>query len=188
MLSLLLAVSAAFASPRAGLLLGGGIASGPQDGGGAYASIGPILAGTLDWRFGPVEWFLGASATGLVAPYGTDSVVPIALFQGEAGLGFGSPVASGGFYFGAGLSGGEGGFYGRFTVPTSSTGSFAWARRMGGELRFSRMGASDADVIAFLFRAETGGERPRPRRGPPEPPPPPPPPVHHDDPYDDEGA
>lgn len=175
-------LSLALASPSSGVIAGAGIASGPLEGGGEFASVGPILGGTLDWRFGPVQAFIGASASGLVAPSGS-AVVPIALLQGEAGFGFGSPMASGGFYFGAGLSGGEGGFYGRVTVPTDGSGALPWAQRLGGELRVFRLGASNASVVAMFLRAEVGEQRRR--RGPPPPPPPPPEPapVHHDDPY-----
>jgi hypothetical protein len=175
----------ALAAPSAGVMVGAGLANGPQAGGGSYASAGPLFAGTLDWRFGPVETFIGASASGLVAPEG-DGVAPIALLQGEFGFGFGNPMLSGGFYFGAGLSGGEGGLYGRVTVPTAEAGRAAWARRIGGELRIFRLGESNASVLAVLVRAELGNERSRRGHAPPmETPPPPPPPVHHDDPYGD---
>ncbi len=172
----------ALAAPSTGVIAGAGIASGPLAGGGEFASVGPILGGTLDWRFGPVQAFLGATASGLVAPDG-EAVVPIALLQGEAGFGFGSPLLNAGFYFGAGLSGGEGGFYGRLSVPTEGDGLVPWAQRLGGELRVFRLGASNASVVALFLRAEVAPRR-RPRGPPPPPPPPPEPsPVHHDDPY-----
>lgn len=179
---LLLLVATAFAAPSFGAMAGVGVISGEAGNGRDYASYSPVLAGTVDWRFAWVETWLGLSGTGFVAPYGSGSV-PAALLQGEFGLGLGSRTASAGIFFGAGLSGGEGGLYGRVMFPGPT-----WAPRLGGELRAFHLGATDSSGAALLLRAEFGGGRrgprpPPPPEPPPPPPEPPPPPVIPDDPY-----
>ncbi len=171
---MLLLVASAFASPSFAALAGGGVISGTADDRREYSSMSPMLAATVDWRFAWVEAWLGVSATGFVAPDG-DGVVPAALLQGEVGLGLGNPVSSAGIFFGSGLSGGEGGVYGRLMFPGPG-----WAPRLGGELRAFHLGETNSSGMVFLLRAELGGIR---RPASPPPPPPPPPPVHHDDPY-----
>jgi len=161
-------LSTALAAPTFGLMVGGGIIGGDSSRG-AYTSASPVFAGTVDWRFAYVETWLGLSLTGFVAPYKGDEV-PAALFQGEWGLGLGNPNISGGVFLGAGLSGGEGGLYGRLLFPGP-----AWAPRLGAEARVFHLGGTDSSGAALLLRGEFGGAR----RGPK----PPPPPVHHDDPY-----
>jgi hypothetical protein len=166
---ILLLVHLATAAPTYAALAGGGVITG-ESGDRSYASWSPMVAGTVDWRFAFVETWLGLSGSGFVAPNRHDDPVPAALLQGEFGLGLGSPVASAGAFFGAGLSGAEGGLYGRvmFDGP-------AWAQRLGGELRAFHLGQSDAGGVVLFLRAEFG---PADRRRPP-------PPVHHDDPYTD---
>lgn len=171
---LLFVVATAFAGPSFAVMGGGGVISGVADDGREYSSTSPVLAATVDWRFAWVEAWVGVSATGLVAPEG-DGIIPAALLQGEVGLGLGNPVSSAGIFFGSGLSGGEGGVYGRLMFPGPG-----WASRLGGELRAFHLGATNSSGAAFLLRAELGELR---RRSPP--PLPPPPPVHHDDPYAD---
>ncbi|MSQ00352.1 MAG: hypothetical protein EXR71_00490 [Myxococcales bacterium] len=174
---LLLLATFAAAAPSFGVFVGGGVIGG-ETGRGEYLSGSPMLGGTMDWRFAYVETWLGLSASGFVAPYrGGD--VPAALLQGEVGLGFGNPNASGGVYVGAGVSGGEGGLYARALFPGPR-----WAPRLGGEVRAFHLGTTDSSGAVFLLRAEFGGKRGVGRPAPPpREPPPPPPPVHHDDPY-----
>lgn len=190
---LLFLATTAFATPHFGLMAGGGVIGGRADDGRSYSSFSPVFAGTVDWRFGFVETWLGLSGTGFVAPYGGE-VVPAALLQGELGLGLGSPTLSGGVYIGAGLSGGEGGVYGRLMFPGPT-----WAPRLGAEFRGFHLGTTSASGMSLMLRAELGESHRPPRRPPgppagrpqppPEPPPPPPepppePPVQHDDPYE----
>ena len=169
---LLFLASHALAAPSFGVGAGAGVIGGVSAADRQYSSFSPVLAGTVDWRFAWVEVWLGMSGTAFVAPYG-DDVVPAALLQGEVGLGLGSRTASAGVFLGAGLSGGEGGLYGRlmFDGPT-------WAPRLGGEFRAFHLGTVDASGVELLLRAEFGG-----RLRTPPPAPPPPPPVQHDDPY-----
>ena len=166
---LLLWASTAFAAPTFAAMAGGGVITGETADRG-YASWSPMLAGSVDWRFAWVEAWLGISGSGFVYPNRHEEAVPAALLQGEFGLGLGGPMASGGVYFGAGLSGGEGGFYGRLMFPGPG-----WAEKLGGELRAFHLGQSDAGGVVLLLRAEFGASA---RRGPP-------PPVHHEDPYTD---
>lgn len=169
---LLLLSSMALAAPHFGVMAGGGAIGGEADGR-TYTSFSPLLAGTVDWRFGPVETWIGLSGSGFVVPY-EDNVVPAALLQGEIGLGLGNPTLSGGVYLGAGLSGGEGGLYGRLMFPGPT-----WAPRLGGELRAFHLGNADASGMVLLLRGEFGSDEPRRRphrRGPPSGPPRGPPP------------
>lgn len=166
---LLLLATTALAEPTYGAMVGGGMIAGEARGQG-YASWSPMVAGTIDWRFAWVEAWVGLSGSGFVAVDRHEDPVPAALLQGEVGVGLGSPTASAGIYMGAGLSGGEGGFYGRVSFPGPT-----WARRVGGELRAFHLGQFDASGVVLMARAEFGGEGGRR----------PPPPVHHDAPYTD---
>lgn len=170
----LLLLASALAAPHFGAMAGAGVIGGVAPNGQGYSSFSPVIAGSVDWRFGIVEAWVGLSGSGFVAPYHGD-VVPAALLQGEFALGLGSPMLSGGVFLGAGLSGGEGGFYGRLMFPGP-----AWAPRLGAEARTFHLGATDSSGIVLLLRGEFGTE-PTHRHEPT--PPPPPPPVVHDDPY-----
>jgi hypothetical protein len=167
---LLLLATHALAAPTYAAMVGGGMIGGESAGQG-YASWSPVVAGSVDWRFAWVEVWVGLSGTGFLALDGKQNEVPAALLQGEFGVGLGSPTASAGVYLGAGLSGGEGGFYGRFSLPGPS-----WASRLGGELRAFHLGQFDATGFVLMARAEFGeGSSKRP----------PPPPRHHEAPYGD---
>lgn len=161
-------IATALAAPSFGVMVGAGFIGGESPRG-AYSSASPVLAGTVDWRFAFVETWLGLSATAFMAPYDGE-IVPAALLQGEVGLGLGNPNLSGGVFLGAGLSGGEGGLYGRALFPGPS-----WAPRLGGELRLFHLGTTDSAGAVLLARAEFGGRKRAPKA--------PPPPIHHDDPY-----
>ncbi len=167
MLPLILGV--ALAAPTYSLMAGGGVVTG-ESAEHSYASWSPVVAGSADWRFGWVEAWLGVSASGFIAPNRQEQNVPAALLQGEFGLGLGTPQSSAGLFFGAGLSGGEGGFYGRVMFPGPP-----WASRLGGELRAFHLGRFGAGGLVLLLRAEFGSTVATA----------PPPPVHHADPYTD---
>ncbi len=173
---LLFLATVAAAAPSFGVFVGGGVIGGETNRG-EYVSGAPMFGGTVDWRFAYVETWVGLSASAFVAPY-RGGEVPAALLQGEVGLGFGNPNASGGVYVGAGLSGGEGGVYARALFPGP-----AWAPRLGGEVRAFHLGTTNSSGAVLLVRAEFGGKRRSARPPPRGPPPSPPPPVHHDDPY-----
>lgn len=176
MLASLALCAALAAPPRVGIALGPAVGGG-DSALGPYLTAAPAGALTVTWPFGPFEAWVGASASGLVGPYG-DDLIPAALIQGELGLGVGGRGGSAGFYAGNGFPGPIAGFYGRVMLPGSG-----WARRMGVEGRLFQTAVTDSTGFALMFRVEPGRDRAEERRGarrspprrpPPGPPPPPP--------------
>jgi len=188
-----------------------GLALGPVVGGGTstrgtYFSAAPATAVSLTWHLGPLESWVGASGSLLMAGRG-DEVVPAALLQGELGVGIGGAAAGGGLYGANGLSGPMVGLYARATMPRRD-----WLGRLGLESRLFYAQGTDSTGLALLLRVEPdlrGRERRRsaaapaepaaeeaPAQGPapsedeqrPDATPPPAPeeapaPTHHDEPY-----
>lgn len=170
-----------------GLALGAG-AGVDRDAGRSYVSASPTVAATYDWHLGPLELWVGGFGSALTARERGETV-PVALALAEAGVGFGGPPFSAGWYAGIGFPSAELGGYARLNVRGAS-----WASRTGAEFRV--FAVPEYETIAFtgMLRAEFGGpegrvagrrpvarpppdERPpRPSPGGPSPPVPPRPP------------
>lgn len=138
-----------------------GLAVGPAVGGGestrgTFVTVAPISAVTLGWNFGPLDSWVGVSASALMAGAG-DGVVPASLLQGELGIGLGGRGLAGGIYGGNGWPGPVWGLYARGTLPRAD-----WLHRMGLESRLFFTEATHSMAVAVMLRVEPawpGAER-----------------------------
>lgn len=154
-----------------GLALGAG-AGMDRDAGGTHVSASPTLAATYDWHLGPLELWVGGFGSALTARERGDTV-PVALALAEAGVGFGGPPFSAGWYAGAGFPSAELGGYARLNFRGAT-----WADRTGAEFRVFTVPAYETVAFTGMLRAEFGGpdgrvagRRPLPRPPPEERPP-----------------
>lgn len=139
-----------------------------------YSTLGPVVSGAYNWRFGPIHTFAGGSFTGVMASSGLEAY-PVSVVSADFGLGLGTRAFGVGVYGGWGFPRSLGGLYTQVTAPTDQG-------RMGGELRFFSTGREDLDGVAVLFRWEPD-IKPHRRPPPPPAPPPPPPPLYSEPPY-----
>lgn len=180
-----------------GLGAGGG-AAGDE----SWSTVAPVTTVGYMLHLAFLEGYVGGSSSLLMARQ-DQTTVPVALAQGEVGLGLGGRAFGVGLFWGAGLGGTGGGLYSHLTFPGRG-----WVRRMGVEGRLVGYPETNTAAAQVLWRIEPGRRRtPPPHEVVPPPPayppeqapvavplavpvdePPPaepaePPPVHHDDPY-----
>ncbi len=154
-----LLVGAALARPPQLSLMAGPVVGSGTSSLGTYFSAAPATAITLTWNLGPLESWLGASGSLLMAGSGED-VVPASLLQGEVGVGLGGAGFAGGVYGGNGLPGPVMGLYARGSVKRHG-----WLKRIGLESRLFYTEATGSTGLALLLRLEPawpGSRRPEP--------------------------
>ncbi|MDP2314605.1 MAG: hypothetical protein Q8P41_17005 [Pseudomonadota bacterium] len=145
---LTLLFGAAFARPPQLSLAIGPAIGGGESARGTWFTAAPATAVAITWHLGPLESWVGASGSLLMAGVG-DAVVPSSLLQGELGLGLGGAGFGAGLYGGNGYPGSIVGLYARATVPRPG-----WMHRVGLESRLFYTAETDSTGLSLMVRVE----------------------------------